>query len=223
MFFPISGILVVYDRQTGKFIPLCGADDPNFVQTNPTWSPDGRWIVFARAKADEYKNIKEKYIDEKRKFRYDLFKIPFNDGRGGTAEPLAGGSSNGKSNFFPKYSPDGKWIVFCQADSFMLLQQDSLLHIIPSAGGQPRRMHCNNKDNMNSWHSFSPNSKWLVFASKANSPYTQLWLTHIDQQGISSPSILLENFIGNKLAANIPEFVNISKNKLQVIHQHVTK
>jgi len=25
------------------------------------------------------------------------------------------------SNYFAKYSPDGKWIVFCKAKSFMLL------------------------------------------------------------------------------------------------------
>ena len=39
------------------------------------------------------------------------------------------------SNFFPKYSPDGKWIVFCKAKSYMLLQPDSELYIIPAEGG----------------------------------------------------------------------------------------
>ena len=44
---------------------------------------------------------------------------------------------------------------------------------------------------MNSWHSWSPNSKWIVFTSKANSPYTELYLTHIDDRGESSPAIRL--------------------------------
>jgi len=51
LFFPIKGILVVYDRETGSYQPLPGADDPEFVQSNPTWSPDGKHIVFARTKA----------------------------------------------------------------------------------------------------------------------------------------------------------------------------
>ena len=51
LFFPIKGILVVYDRETKTFAALPGADDPQYVQTNPAWSPDGREIVFARAKA----------------------------------------------------------------------------------------------------------------------------------------------------------------------------
>jgi hypothetical protein len=47
LFFPIKGILVVYDRVTGTYTPLRGADDPQYVQSNPTWSPDGKSIVFA--------------------------------------------------------------------------------------------------------------------------------------------------------------------------------
>ena len=34
---------------------------------------------------------------------------------------------------------------------------------------------------MNSWHSFSPNGRWLVFSSKPPSLYTRLYLTHIDE------------------------------------------
>jgi Tol biopolymer transport system component len=66
------------------------------------------------------------------------------------------------SNFFPKYSPDGKWIVFCKAKSYMLLQPDSELYIIPAAGGVARRLRYNTA-RMNSWHSWSSNSRWLVF------------------------------------------------------------
>jgi Tol biopolymer transport system component len=223
LFFPIQGIIAVYDRKTKELYTLPGADNPEFVQSNPTWSPDGKWIVFTKAKADVYKNIHEKYIKNKKKIRYDLYRIPFNDGQGGTPKPLKGASFNLESNFFPKYSPDGKWIVFCKADSYMLLQEDSLLYIMPADGGQAKLMSSNHPGTMNSWHSFSPNGKWLVFASKINGPYTQLWLTHIDSKGKDSPPILLENFISEKRAANIPEFVNIEKEKMQMIRQDIFK
>ena len=111
------------------------------------------------------------------------------------------------SNFFARYSPDGKWIVFCKAKSYMLLQPDSELYILPARGGEARRLR-GNTPRMNSWHSWSPNSRWLVFASKANSAYTQLFLTHIDEQGRSSPPVLLAQFTASDRAANIPEFVN---------------
>ena len=40
-------------------------------------------------------------------FQFELYRIPYNDGAGGEAEPLAGAASNGFSNYFPNYSPDG--------------------------------------------------------------------------------------------------------------------
>ncbi|MBI5281468.1 MAG: PD40 domain-containing protein [Candidatus Solibacter usitatus] len=52
-----------------------------------------------------------------------------------------------------------------------------------------RRMR-SNRALMNSWHSFSPNGRWVVFSSKSRSPYTQMFLTHIDKEGNDSPAVL---------------------------------
>jgi len=230
LFFPIKGILCVYDRQTQTFKSLPGADDPQFVQSNPSWSPDGKYIIFARARAYKLKNVTgprrvlltpeqcEEFLKDGKPFLFDLYRIPFNDGNGGEPVPIEGASNNGMSNYFAKYSPDGKWIVFCKAKSYMLLQPDSELYIIPAEGGKARRLRANTS-RMNSWHSFSPNGKWLVFSSKANSPYTQLFLTHIDEQGQSSPAVLLEHFTSPDRAANIPEFVNAEPTAIKRIRE----
>jgi hypothetical protein len=230
LFFPIKGILCVYDRKTGQFSTLPGADDPEFVQSNANWSPDGKHIVFARAKAPDLRNTKHQgyvwltpiesreFISTGEPFLYDLYRVPFNGGEGGTPEPLEGASDNGMSNYFARYSPDGRWIVFCRAKSYMLLQPDSELYIIPAEGGNARRLRCNTS-RMNSWHSFSPNGKWLVFASKAYSDYTQLCLTHIDENGYTTPAVLLEHLTAPDRAANIPEFVNARPESIVRIHE----
>lgn len=217
LFFPIKGILGVYDGEKKQFYELPGADNPDLVQSNPNWSPDGKEILFSRA--ERYKSAKienttsvllrvedvEEFINREREFKYDICRIPFNNGKGGQAVPVPGASGNNRSNFFARYSPDGKWIVFCQASDFMLLQPDSKLYIMPAQGGTPRLMNCNT-DNMNSWHSWSPNSRWLVFSTKSKGPYTQLFLTHIDENGNDSPPVYLENLAFEKKAVNIPEF-----------------
>jgi tetratricopeptide (TPR) repeat protein len=230
LFFPIKGILVVYDRETKTFAPLPGADDPKYVQSNAVWSPDGKEIVFARATAYRSERLAQQnsaLIDEKdvpeftverRPFRYDLYRIPFNGGKGGKPEPVRGASGNGMSNYFPKYSPDGKWIVFTKSKTYMLLQPDSELYIIPAKGGEARRLRYNTA-RMNSWHSWSSNSRWLVFSSKVNGPYTQLFLTHIDENGNDSPPVLLERFTSPDRAANIPEFVKLPGDAIAEIQE----
>ena len=83
-------------------------------------------------------------------------------------------------------------------------------------------MRCNTPL-MNSWHSFSPNGRWMVFSSKSRSPYTQMFLTHIDEQGNDTPAILIENSTAANRAVNIPEFVNIPPDGLLKIDAPVTE
>ena len=102
------------------------------------------------------------------------------------------------------------------------MRPDSQLYIVPFEGGAARRMHCN-LPRMNSWHSFSPNGRWLVFSSKSRSLYTQMYLTHIDENGNDSPAILIDNATAANRAVNIPEFVNIPKGGLERIDAPVTE
>ncbi|MEI9970839.1 MAG: hypothetical protein WDO73_01625 [Ignavibacteriota bacterium] len=51
VFYATRGVLAVYDRTTGQRHSLPGASDPHYVQANATWSPDGKYLVFARAEA----------------------------------------------------------------------------------------------------------------------------------------------------------------------------
>ena len=231
LFFFVKGMVSIYDRQTKAMFVLPGANDRKYVQTNATWSPDGKYLVFVRNKSynlDVFNRQRRALVNgpdadsfianEGPLIKYDLVRVPFNNGKGGAPEPIKGASNNGMSNYFAKYSPDGKWIAFCKARNYIFLQPDAKLYIIPAEGGEARELACN-MSILNSWHSWSPNSRWLVFSSKVNGPYTQLFLTHIDEQGNASPAVVLENFSGNDRAANIPEFVNASADAILKIRE----
>ena len=227
VFYPTRGVLAWYSRESGRLQPLPGADDPRYVHTNAVWTPDGRSLVFARAEAkDAYpegSKLAERSNDpNETRIRYDLYRIPFDGGRGGEALKIAGASDNGMSNSFPKVSPDGRWIVFVQARNGQLMRPDGKLFVVPLEGGEARLLRANTPL-MNSWHSFSPNGRWLVFSSKSRSPYTQMFLTHVDEQGNDTPAILVENSTAANRAVNIPEFVNIPPDGLLRIDAPVTE
>ncbi len=229
LFFPIKGILTVYDVEKEKFYALKGADDTTYVQSNSNWSPDNEHIYFARGKAvqrnqsgmtygtgiydeNKFQAMRDSFLSAKKEFKFDVMKIPFNNGKGGDPLMVEGASQNGMSNYFPKISPDGKWMVFCRANNYMLLQPDSKLYIMPVDGSAgPRLMNCNTS-NMNSWHSWSPNNRWIVFSSKKFGAYTQLFLAHVDENGNDAPPVWLEYLNVDNRAANIPEFVNTDFN-----------
>ena len=221
LFFPISGRLAWYDRRTRAMGRLPGADDARYVQASPAWSPDGETVYFARAPVDlglhgvmgsrrllpvppgtDIHALNARY-----RIRFDIYRLPFAAGRGGEALPLAGASGNGRSNFFPRVSPDGRWIVFTQSATGMVGQPDSRLMIVAAAGGVARPMRCNTRY-YNSWHSWSPNGRWIVFTSKVNTPYTELFLAHVDPDGQDSPPVWLSRLSHPRRAALIPEFVN---------------
>jgi hypothetical protein len=213
VFYPTRGVLAWYNRATGRRQTLPGADDPRYVQTDAVWSPDGKYVVFARAEAKSPYPKGQKLAEranspEETQIQYDLYRIPFNDGKGGQPVPIAGASHDDISNSFPKVSPDGRWIIFVKCRNAQLMRPDSQLYIVPAEGGVARRMRCNTPL-MNSWHSFSPNGRWLVFSSKSRTPYTQMFLTHLDAEGNDSPAILIDNSTAANRAVNIPEFVNI--------------
>ena len=227
VFFPTRGLLAWYSRESGKLQPLPGADDPRFVHCGAFWSPDGKYLVFSRAEArDSYPagQPPSQYANspEETQIQYDLYRMEFNGGKGGTPRRIVGASEDGMSNDFPKVSPDGKWIVYVRNQNGLLMRPDSELWMVPAEGGAARRMNCN-MSRMNSWHSFSPNGRWLVFSSKSRTRYTQMFLTHIDENGGDSPAILIEDSTPANRAVNIPEFVTIPKGGLERIDTPVTE
>jgi Flp pilus assembly protein TadD len=227
VFYPTKGMLVWYDREARQLNLLPGADDPHYVQAGGVWSPDGKYIVFARALARDpypegWKAPRFANDPNETQIQYDLYRVPFNNGQGGVPERIVGASQDGMSNNFAKVSPDGRWIVFVKCRNGQLMRPDGKLFIVPFQGGRARRMNCN-LPLMNSWHSFSPNGRWLVFSSKGRSPYTQMFLTHLDEEGNDSPAILIENATAANRAVNIPEFVNVQPEAFLKLDAPVTE
>jgi hypothetical protein len=113
-------------------------------------------------------------------FKFDLYRIPFNNGKGGKPEPLKGASNNGMSNYFAKYSPMVNGLYFVKLKVLCCSGRQPTIYY---AGRRRRSKKIKLQYKSNEFMAqLSPNSRWLVFSSKQNSAYTQLFLTHIDEK-----------------------------------------
>jgi Tol biopolymer transport system component len=195
---PTSDI-AIYDVLQNIAYLLPGASDPDLLEMYPCWSQDGESIVYCSSPAGAHPA----------QVRYDLRVIRFNKGEGGLSRAIPGASHNGRSNYFPRYSPDGNWLCFCRSDAGCLIKSSSDLYLLPGdLQGQAHRLECNADYAADSWHSWSSNSRWLIFATKRDDGiYARLYLTQIDEEGDASPAVRLPVKDLPLESFNIPEFV----------------
>lgn len=191
--------IAIYDMTRNEAYLLPGASDPNMLEVYPRWSPDQTLIVFSRSPVGHHPAH----------ILYDLYAVRVDGGEESVAWPVEDAVNNGRSNYFPRFSPDGKWFSFCQCDGGDLIRSSSDIYL--KAGnlkGPAHRLACNVPHAADSWYSWSSNSRWIVWASKREGGiYAYLYLTHIDEAGRASPAIRLPVKRRPDASFNIPEFV----------------
>jgi hypothetical protein len=113
-------------------------------------------------------------------------------------------------------SPDGRWLMFTGHDygSFPIFQPSSDLYLLDlRAGGPPRRIDEIDSERADSYHSWSANSRWVIFSSKReDGMFARLYFAWIGEDGRFSKPFLLPqedpSFYGRCLYTfNRPELI----------------
>jgi dipeptidyl aminopeptidase/acylaminoacyl peptidase len=162
---------------------------------------------------------------------YDLCKIDFDANTGAfgdKVDTLFHASSIGKSVSLPRESPDGKYLTFVlhQYGNFSIWHKDADLHTINLNTGDVFSMTEANSVDVESYHSWSRNSKWMVFSSRRDDGlYTRLYICYIHENGRAHKAFMLPQHNPKKyyqdllLSYNIPELidekVNVSKSQIE--------
>jgi hypothetical protein len=162
----VSG-MVVYDLEKNVTVFARERDTTKYLQTFPSWSPDGKYLYYCRAlQSNSETNMT---LDEIKITRYDIVRLPFDQESltFGETEVVFNASERGKSASFPRISPDGRHIVFTLADygTFPIWHREADLYLMDLQTGESKKMDLNSGDN-ESYHTWSSNGKWLVFSSK---------------------------------------------------------
>lgn len=196
-----SGDIGYYDAKRNSVVPLSGASDPNFVEDMPFFSPDGKYLLFSRYQygvKDGMRGIPS----------MDLYKVPFNGGSGGKPIPITKASANNMYQYFPRYSPNGKWLSFCRGDGFqgIYARKTSDIFLLSVNGNTVTKLNLNKENMMDSWHDWSSDSHWLIFSSnREKNNLTSLYLAYIDDRGKDYPPVKLVGY--ESLKINTPQFV----------------
>lgn len=193
-----SGDLAILDLADGTIKPLPGASELDYIEDMPSWSQDGQELVFVRYRMEVDGTIRHS----------DLYTIPFNAGQGGQAVAVSGASANNLHNYFPNFSADGRWISFVRGDGSkgVFARKSSDIFLLPRTGGTAKRLELNRDGEMDSWHRWSPDGKWLIFAAKRHQNMTALYASRIDPDGNAAPPVRLAGYRDIKI--NIPEFAS---------------
>jgi hypothetical protein len=192
-----SGDIAIYDMATKEIKLLPGASEMDYVEDMPVWSPDGKELLFVK-----YKSGKDAPIES-----VSIYRIPFNSGDGGTPEPVVIASGSGDFNYFPTYSPDGKWISFVKGEGSrgVFARKTSDIYILSRIGATSKKLSLNTDGVMDSWHRWSKDGSKIVFSSKRGGDMTALYMSTIDVDGNASHPVKLAGY--DNVKVNIPEFV----------------
>jgi dipeptidyl aminopeptidase/acylaminoacyl peptidase len=149
--------------------------------------------------------------------KYDLMRILYNaeSGEWGELDTVLTARESGLSISWPRISPDGRYLLFCMANHgyFTIHYPSSDLYLMDLKTGKYNRLDINS-DHVESFHSWSHNGRWFVFASKKlNGLCTRPFFCYFDRNGKTyKPFVLPQkdpDFYNTYLKNyNVPELVS---------------
>lgn len=215
--YDMSSDIVIYDVENKRMYTVPLLSSSLHYETFPAFTPDGKSLIFCSADSvnmpADYRNV-----------RYNLLKVSFDpeDGSLGLqVDTLFNAKNEGRSAVFPRVSPDGKYLLYTVSDygNFTIWHNDSDLRMLDLQKMSVDSLSIVNSNDVESYHSWSSNSRWFVFSSRRmDGQYTRLFITHVDENGKCSKPFLLpqmspDYYDRSLFSFNIPEF---SKNRTRI-------
>ena len=161
---------------------------PLIVYSTNTRAPDGKTLYYCSAHLVYPDSVdrKKETIDRRDEIKYNIYKKSFDPEtmQFGERELVFDAAAMDKSATLPRISPDGRYMVFTLGHHgvFHIWHKDADLWLLDLQSGQARAMEEVNSPEVESYHSWSSNGRWLVFSSRRDDGnYTRPFFAHIDK------------------------------------------
>ena len=182
--------LAIADFDRNEMIVPRSLSRKDVLETFPVFSADGKYIYYCAADTLPLPRDIEK-------LRYSLMKVSFDEATGMTGrnpEVVWDAEEHGGSVCHPKCSPDGKWMMYTVADygTFPIWHTECQLEMMNLHTGEIINMDAANSDRSDTYHSWSSDSRWFVFASKrGDGKYGRPYFCHVDDDGMLTKPFVL--------------------------------
>ncbi len=168
----------VADMQEHRIISSPLLSDSLKFETFPTFSPDGKYIYYCVSDT-------VRLPMELKDLQYALVRIPF-DEQTGTIGTQVDTLFSQRSVCHPRVSPDGRHILYTVADygTFPIWHPEADLQMMDLQTGRIDTLAIVNSRKSDTYHAWSSNSRWFVFASKRDDGlYGKPYFCYVDRQG----------------------------------------
>ena len=147
--------------RAGEMGLLQGANNPNLAELHPTWGPNGK-IAYALGMGGGAGLLSP----------VDLLEI---DEGGGFPTLIAGASDPAVEEYYPQYSPDGRWLAFTESNTgHTIAAHGAKIRLVRTGGSGMRQelMASNALGPSSSYPTWSVDSRFLSFSVRSPSDFS---------------------------------------------------
>ena len=209
--FDLASDVVIYDVENHKIFTTASLFSDDTFESFPTFSPDGKTLYFSTAEAREMPG-------EYKKVKYSICSISFDPETkkiGTSIDTIFNARLENKSASFPRVSPDGKYLLYTKGDygGFFIWHKEADLYMYNIEKKEHHPLTLANSNDVESYHSWSSNSRWIVFSSRRlDGLYTRPFLAYINDKGEAEKAFVVpqkdvEFYDRLMKSYNVPELV----------------
>lgn len=183
--------LILYDITKNEVTPI--SSDSMALDCFPSWSPDGKYLYYCSAAyppVDSTNTAPNREVDLIQRYEqvhYSLYRRAFDQTshRFGPQE-MVYDCADTCSATLPRVSPDGRYLLFTRGDFgvFHIWHNSADLYMMDLSTNETRPVAELNSADVESYHTWSTNGKWVVFSSRReDGNFTRPFFAHLNDDG----------------------------------------